>query len=443
MLTASLNLAHMATPTNPADNVDRANVNTSTSTPPPAGLRFVIIIVSLVVATIVIYSALKSTGIIGSAQTAIKTQQKNNGDLAKQMLPPKLDIELSPPTASASLGNVCGDGRRLPPGVACAPELKTVPAPLPINDSAPQSILGTPPTFTQAPKSANTGEPPIDEATLLAKRRRDGSISFSANPLSGADVLDRSTPERATTPTTTGNTDRTVRIAPAQPSSALDVALSPTTRPSVSARVLANPTLTLAKGSIPNCTLNTAIRTGQPGFAKCTLAFDVYSMDGRVVLMEKGTVIDGEYQTGISAGQTTIFVLWNEARTPNFVTVNLASPATDGLGRAGIPAYVDNKFVDRFAGAIFFSLFEDVATAATQRGSGTSQGGNVNLYNSTQTSSKALVEEMLKQGSTAKREAYKNQGEAVNIYIARDIDFSTVYRLEPRGDTASRLGNVR
>ena len=104
---------------------------------------------------------------------------------------------------------------------------------------------------------------------------------------------------------------------------------------------------------------------------------------------------------------------------------------------------MDNKFVDRFAGAIFFSLFEDVATAATQRGSGTSQGGNVNLYNSTQTSSKALVEEMLKQGSTAKREAYKNQGEAVNIYIARDIDFSTVYRLEPRGDTASRLGNVR
>jgi type IV secretion system protein VirB10 len=443
MLTGSLNLAHIPTHTTPADNLDRANVSTSTSTPPPAGLRFVIIIVSLVVAGIVIYSALKSTGIIGSAQTAIKAPQKNNADLDKQTLPPKLDITLSPPTASASLGNVCGDGRRLPPGVQCPPDLKAVPAPLPFNDSGPQSILGTPPPLAPAPKSANAGEP-LDDAGALAKRRREGSISFSLNPLAGQDVLDRSTPDRAPTPAITDNTGRTARIAPVgPPTSALDAALSPTTTPSVSARVVANPTLTLAKGSIPNCTLNTAIRTGQPGFAKCTLAFDVYSMDGRVVLMEKGTVIDGEYQTGISAGQTTIFVLWNEARTPNFVTVNLASPATDGLGRAGIPAYVDNKFVDRFAGAIFFSLFEDVATAATQRSSSNSQGGNVNLYNSTQTSSKALVEEMLKQGSTAKREAYKNQGEAVNIYIARDVDFSTVYRLEPRGDTASRLGNVR
>lgn len=433
----------MSTPTPPSDNLDRATISTNASTPPPAGLRFVLIIVALVVGVIVIYSALKSTGIIGSAQTAIKPPPKNTADLDKQNAPPKLDITLAPPVTSASLGNICADGRRLPPGVACPPDLRTVPAPTPFTDSGPQSILGTQPPLTAAPRSASTGEP-VDEAAALAKRRREGGISFSANPLAGQVSLDRSTPDAATAPPSTSGADRPARLLPVnQSASALDAALSPTATPSVSARVIANPTLTLAKGTIPNCTLNTAIRTGQPGFVKCTIAYDIYSMDGRVVLMEKGTVIDGEYQTGISAGQTTIFVLWNEARTPNFVTVNLASPATDGLGRAGIPAYVDNKFLDRFAGAIFFSLFEDITAAAAQRGSGNSQGGNVNLYNSTQTSSKALVEEMLKQGSTAKREAYKNQGEAVNIYIARDVDFSTVYRLETRTDTASRLGNVR
>ena len=45
--------------------------------------------------------------------------------------------------------------------------------------------------------------------------------------------------------------------------------------------------------------------------------------------------------------------------TPHFVSVQLNSPGTDALGRAGTAGYVDNKWLERFAGAVFFSLFED------------------------------------------------------------------------------------
>ncbi len=53
--------------------------------------------------------------------------------------------------------------------------------------------------------------------------------------------------------------------------------------------------------------------------------------NGRVVLMEKGTQIVGEYRGGLQRGQKRLFVLWSRAKTPNGVIVTLASPAADAL----------------------------------------------------------------------------------------------------------------
>ena len=137
---------------------------------------------------------------------------------------------------------------------------------------------------------------------------------------------------------------------------ALASALSATITPGTSATINRNPSMTLAKGTLPDCTLLTAILTDQPGFLKCILSAPVMSMDGKVVLMEAGTTMEGEYTQGLQAGQKTIFTLWSRAVTPNFVSVQLNSPGTDALGRAGTSGYVDNKWFERFAGAVFFSL---------------------------------------------------------------------------------------
>ena len=67
----------------------------------------------------------------------------------------------------------------------------------------------------------------------------------------------------------------------------------------------------------------------------CITATDVWSADGATVLLERGTKLVGETRGGVRQGQGRLFVLWSEARTPNGVTVELASPGTDALGRAG------------------------------------------------------------------------------------------------------------
>ena len=204
--------------------------------------------------------------------------------------------------------------------------------------------------------------------------------------------------------------------------------------------------MTLAKGTLPDCTLLTAILTDQPGFLKCILSAPVMSMDGKVVLMEAGTTMEGEYAQGLQAGQKAIFTLWSRAVTPHFVSVQLNSPGTDALGRAGTSGYVDNKWFERFAGAVFFSLLEDAKQiyiarqdGRASRPSGATYGdtynigmpGSLSQLNNTGSTTKSIVEEMLKQGAQLRPSLYKNQGEIIKIFVARDVDFSTVYELRP------------
>ncbi len=120
--------------------------------------------------------------------------------------------------------------------------------------------------------------------------------------------------------------------------------LRPTQTPAVNAQVLPNRRLLLPKGAFLDCTLETAIDSTFDGMVTCIGASDIYSADGKVVLLERGTKYVGEKRGELRQGQGRVFVLWNEARTPTGVVVHLASPGTDELGRTGLPGQVDTHF---------------------------------------------------------------------------------------------------
>lgn len=107
---------------------------------------------------------------------------------------------------------------------------------------------------------------------------------------------------------------------------------------------LGNRNFIVAMGASIPCVLETAMASDQPGFTSCVINRDVLSDNGRVVLMEKGTQVVGEYRGGLQRGQKRLFVLWSRAKTPNGVIVTLASPATDALGRAGVDGYLDTHW---------------------------------------------------------------------------------------------------
>jgi type IV secretion system protein VirB10 len=215
----------------------------------------------------------------------------------------------------------------------------------------------------------------------------------------------------------------------AQGASTLAANLRPTPTPAVMAQKLPTRRMLLPKGAFIDCTLETAIDSTYEGMTTCIGASDIYGADGKVVLLERGTKYVGEQKGSPRQGQGRVFVAWNEARTPTGVVVQLASPGTDELGRNGLPGYVDNHFWDRFGAALLISVVDGAmqAIAANQQ-SGTNVGSGGGVSFGAQ-GSREVMTEVLRNTIAIPPTVIKNQGERIQILVARDVDFRSVYAL--------------
>ena len=203
----------------------------------------------------------------------------------------------------------------------------------------------------------------------------------------------------------------------------------------VQATLLGDRNFILPKGRTIDCSLATRVVNEVSGMAECVVTSDVYSDNGRVLLLERGSEATGEYVATMAQGQRRLFLLWTRVRTPNGVVINLASPASDALGTAGLPGYVDNRWSDRIGAAVLLSLVQDAigyatANAVSQNGGGASIG--LYAFQNTRSTGERMVNQILQQTIAIKPTLYKNQGDRASIYVARDLDFSSVYQLTNR-----------
>lgn len=209
--------------------------------------------------------------------------------------------------------------------------------------------------------------------------------------------------------------------------SVLEEKYTPTVVNKTTATIIDRPELTIAKGTIIPCTLETEIKSDQVGMVTCIVNRDVFSLTGDFPLMQKGTRIIGEYQTGLQRGQARLFVLWTQARTPKNIVVDLNSPATGNLGASGIGGYVDHKFFDRFGAAIMLSMINiGLEIGASEYVAKNSNGADIS---DTSDYSQALAASVLEKSIDIPPTLNVRQGTNVNVIVARDVDFSTVYRV--------------
>lgn len=180
--------------------------------------------------------------------------------------------------------------------------------------------------------------------------------------------------------------------------------------------------LMLTAGSIIPCVLQTAMDTNIPGYVSCMIPAAVYSENGAVVLLERGTRVLGEYSGGLKQGSKRLFVLWTRAVTPSGVAINLGSPATDPLGRAGFDGRIDTHFWDRFGGALLLSLVDETVEQARD------EAAERGLVQRRSNSASVALEGSRDIPATLR----KDQGAEVSIFVAQDLDFSSVYQLRGR-----------
>lgn len=207
--------------------------------------------------------------------------------------------------------------------------------------------------------------------------------------------------------------------------------LQGSTTPAVSARVLSHRSLTLPKGTAFTCALKTRLISAASGLVGCQVQRNVYSEDGRVLLIERGSHLDGEYRmSSARPGMVRIPVLWTRIRTPLGVTVDIDSPATGPLGESGVQGYVDNRWPERIGAAMLLSLIDDSVKLVIQNQTNDRQGDTI-LMPSTTANTSRLAEKVLDSTINIPPLVYQNQGGIVGIYVARDVDFSSVYELRP------------
>ncbi len=209
---------------------------------------------------------------------------------------------------------------------------------------------------------------------------------------------------------------------------ALSGRLKPTVLAGAKATLLPHPDMLLTEGTIIPCTLQTAINSELPGYVKCVLPDNVRSTTGNVVLLDRGTIVVGESQEGLTQGQDRLFVVWDRAETPDHAIIQLGSPATDELGRSGLTGTVNNHFWQRFGGAILLSVVQGSLQAGTALAGG-SGGGSGTYFNSFQSNGSDVSDTALKATINIPPTLEKNQGDNINIFVARDLDFSDIYNL--------------
>lgn len=87
---------------------------------------------------------------------------------------------------------------------------------------------------------------------------------------------------------------------------------------------------------------------------------DVRSLDGGRVLIPKGSRLVGNTSPAWPAAKR-IFIVWSRVIRSDGVSVEIASPGADRLGRAGLTGEIDAHFWERFGSAIMLSVIGGAA----------------------------------------------------------------------------------
>lgn len=119
---------------------------------------------------------------------------------------------------------------------------------------------------------------------------------------------------------------------------------------------LPNLSTRVTQGRIIDAMLETAISTELPGMIRAFVSEDVYSHNGRCLLVPKYSTLIGEHSSAVRKGGHRVAVIWNRIITPDGRDVTIRSPATDSVGRSGVPGEVDRHLLERFGASVLLSL---------------------------------------------------------------------------------------
>ena len=268
-------------------------------------------------------------------------------------------------------------------------------------------------TTLAAPRPMQTRAFSVDKAALARKApalvvdlAEPASAAGAARPAApGATVAGASLPAAAGAGGVSSEEQFAKRVGDAEPERSR-------------ATLLGNAKATIPQGAMIPGVLETALDSDLPGFARAVVSRDVRGFDGSAVLIPRGSRVIGQYKSAVAQGQSRAFVIWTRIIRPDGATIQIGSPGTDPLGRAGLEGKVDRHFFERFGGSILLSVLNaGVASLASAPSTQVVIGSSAEA---TSLGAQAL------QPTSISPTIKVAQGSAIRIFVARDLDFSSV-----------------
>lgn len=177
----------------------------------------------------------------------------------------------------------------------------------------------------------------------------------------------------------------------------------------------------IAEGTIIHATLEPAINSDLPGSLRAEINEPVFSEDGTALLIPVGSRLIGQYKSGISLGQSRIFVVWTRLITTTGLSLQLGSEGVDSLGQAGMEAdQVNRHFWERFGTASLLSIIGAGAANlndSDQMQANASPSYREGLVNSfSQSASQSLGQD---ENIAPTLKTY--QGKPIDVFLSRDL----------------------
>lgn len=189
--------------------------------------------------------------------------------------------------------------------------------------------------------------------------------------------------------------------------------------------MLRNTGSTVAQGTVIPAILETALDSDLPGFTRAVVSRDVLSFDGRNVLVPRGSRVVGQYRNAQALGASRAFVIWTRILRSDGASIQIGSSGADELGRAGLAGRVDRHFLERFGGSILLSVVNAGLTAAA--GAPSAQV----VISSPQDANSVASSAASGASNNISPTIRVPQGTAIRIFVARDLDFSSVEPVQP------------
>lgn len=207
----------------------------------------------------------------------------------------------------------------------------------------------------------------------------------------------------------------------------------------------------IPQGTMIRGTLETAINSDLAGMVKGIVREDVYSFDGRRILIPAGSSLIGDYKSGVERGQERILIVWTRMIRGDGVSVQLGSYGTDRLGRSGMTGVVDRKYWERFGPPALLTLIGGATQYIAQLGQKPDR--NITIVNdsgsvtripqdngdTSQDRARQIAAETIASGiQQLGTEAFQDsrnirptihipQGSDINVFVTRDLDFADLY----------------